>query len=147
MRGWVFRIGIIAVIALGAFIFRDRLSSNAGDLKLGECFDEPAAEQEIKEVQHHPCTEAHTAEVIFLGSMSGEKDAYPTTATFGSFIESSCLPAWEAYTGKTYATEPVLSLGYLVPTQKGWTSGDRGVTCYASRDDGAVMTVSVKKTP
>ena len=147
MRGWVFRIGIIAVIGIGAFLFRDRLSGSAGDLKVGECFDEPVALQEVSKVQHHPCTESHTAEVVFLGSMTGQDASYPSDATFDTYIEASCLPAWESYTGKAYSTEAVLTLGYLVPTEKGWNGGDRGVTCYVSREDGAQMTSSVKKSP
>jgi hypothetical protein len=147
MRGWIFRIGIIAVIALGAYIFRDRLSGNAGDLKVGECFDEPTAQVEVKDVQHHPCNESHTAEVVYLGTMTGDNATYPTDVVFNQYIEASCLPAWEAYTGKTYATETILALGYFVPTTKGWNDGDRGITCYVSREDGAAMTSSLKKAP
>jgi hypothetical protein len=63
MRNWIIRIAIIAVIAGGAYILRDRLTANAGDLKVGDCFDDPTGEQ-VKDVQHHPCTESHTAEVV-----------------------------------------------------------------------------------
>jgi Septum formation len=149
MRGWVFRIGIVAIIAVGALVFRDRLSSNASELKVGDCFDDPVATsgQVVKDVQHHPCTEAHTAEVIFLGPMTGADTAYPADATVGTFLKAQCLPAWQAYTGKDFETEVVLTLGYLMPTQEGWGKGDRDITCYAAREDGAAMTSSVRKTP
>lgn len=147
MSGWVFRIGIIAVIAIGAFIFRDRLSSNAGELKVGDCFDDPAGVTEVTDVQHHPCNEAHTAEVIFVGNMTGDDAAYPSDPTIDSYVEASCLPAWTAYTGKDYAAETVLGLGYYVPSPDGWKDGDRGIVCYAARADGAAMTSSVRKAP
>jgi hypothetical protein len=149
MRGWVFRIGIIGVIAIGALIFRDRISGNAGDLKLGDCFDDPVTTtgQVVSDVQHHPCTESHTAEVIFLGNMTGADNAYPADAAVESYVTAQCLPAWQAYTGKDFNSEVVLTLGYLTPTQEGWGKGDRGVTCYAAREDGAPMTSSVKKAP
>lgn len=147
MSGWVFRIGIIAVIAIGAFIFRDRLSSNAGELKIGDCFDDPAGVTEVSDVQHHPCTEGHTAEVIFVGSMTGDNAAYPADATIDSFVEANCLPAWTAYTGRAYETETVLRLGYYVPSPDGWKDGDHGIVCYAAREDGAAMTTSVRKAP
>ena len=67
MGSWGVRIAIIAIIIVGGFVLRDRLSSSAGDLKVGDCFDEPATGGEISDVQHHPCTEAHTAEVVFIG--------------------------------------------------------------------------------
>lgn len=147
MRGWVFRIAIIAVIGLGAVIFRDRLSSNAGDLKVGDCFDDPIGTETIKDVQHHPCTEAHTAEVIYLGTMPGTDAVYPADAGVESYLATTCLPAWQTYTGRAYQADEVLGLGYLMPTSAGWAKGDRGITCYAVRADGAPMTSSVRKAP
>ncbi|MBA2718264.1 MAG: septum formation family protein [Chloroflexi bacterium] len=145
MQGWVFRIGIIAVIAVGAIIFRDRLSGGAGDLKIGECFDEPVGVEEVSDVQHHPCTEAHTAEVVFLGDMTGANETYPAESAFEDFLVKNCVPAWEAYTGKTLQTDPVLTLGYFVPTTSSWGDGDHMITCHAARIDGAPMTSSVRK--
>ena len=81
LSGWGVRLGIVAVIIIGGFILRDRLSSSAGDLKVGDCFDEPASGAEISEVQHHPCAESHTAEVVFIGEMTGENSTYPTTTS------------------------------------------------------------------
>lgn len=147
MRGWIFRIGIIAAVAFGALIFRDRLSSNAGELALGDCFDDPPGAVVITDVQHHPCTEAHTAEVIYVGTMTGDDATYPSDVAIETFVGSTCLPAWTAYTGKDYQTEVVLGLGYYTPSREGWKDGDRGIVCYATRDDGAAMTTSVKKAP
>lgn len=147
MRGWIFRIGVIAAIGLGALVFRDRLSSNAGELKLGDCFDDPAGVTVVTDVQHHPCTESHTAEVVFLGKMSGDDATYASDAAMDTYVEANCLPAWNAYTGKDYQTETVLTLGYYVPSEEGWKDGDREVLCYAIREDGAPMTSSVRKTP
>ncbi|HEY7970691.1 MAG TPA: hypothetical protein VID95_11905, partial [Candidatus Limnocylindrales bacterium] len=78
MNRWILRIGIIVLIVAGGFLLRDRLSSNAGDLKVGDCFDDPAGQTEIKDVQHHPCSEGHTAEVVFLGKMTGDNASYPS---------------------------------------------------------------------
>jgi Septum formation len=145
MNSWILRIGIIVLIVAGGFLLRDRLSSNAGDLKVGDCFDDPAGQTEIKDVQHHPCTEAHTAEVVFLGKLTGDNASYPADAAVDTWVRANCLPAWEAYTGKTFETEPMLTAGYYQPTPDGWSSGDRDVICYAYREDNAPMTVSVKK--
>lgn len=147
MRGWVFRIGIIAVIGIGALVFRDRLSSNAGELKVGDCFDDPQGVTVVTDVQHSPCNEAHSAEVIFLGNLTGDNATYPSDVAFETYVADTCLPAWTAYTGKDYQTEVVLSLGFYKPSEEGWKGGDRGVVCYAAREDGAAMTTSVRKAP
>jgi len=145
MNSWILRIGIIVLIVAGGFLLRDRLSSNAGDLKVGDCFDDPAGQTEIKDVQHHPCTEAHTAEVVFLGKLTGDNASYPADAAVEAWVRTNCLPAWESYTGKTFETEPMLTAGYYQPTPDGWKGGDRDVICYAYREDNAPMTVSVRK--
>jgi hypothetical protein len=142
--GWGIRILIIALIGGGALIFRDRLSSDAGSLKVGDCYDDPAAVTEIRDVQHHPCTEGHTAEVVFVGKMTGEDAVYPADSVVEAWVSANCVPAWNAYTGKSIDTETVLGLGYYQPTDKGWGKGDRDIICYAGRVDGAPMTATLR---
>jgi hypothetical protein len=147
VRGWIVRIAIVAAIALGAFIFRDRISSNAGDLAVGDCFDEPAGLTEIKDVQHHPCTESHTSEVIFVGDMAGSKDAYPSDEELRAFMEANCVPAFNSYTGRDYSTDTELDFSTFIPTEEGWKGGDQEISCYVVRVDGAAQSHSVKKAP
>jgi hypothetical protein len=148
MRGWVFRIGIIAVIAVGAFLFRDRLSGSAADLAAGDCFDVPAANVDISDVQHHPCTESHTGEVFVLVNHPAAKGAPPlTTAALQSYLESACGPAFTAYVGAEAAALGQLDYGMFYPVDSDWNDGDRGVTCYTYRLDDKPITGSVKKTP
>ena len=143
MRGWIFRIGIIAVIAVGAFLFRDRLSGSAADLKVGDCFDVPAADVDIEDVQHHPCNEAHTSEVVHVGDMPAS-DTYPSDSQFVSFVEAQCIPAFNGYTGLDYLTDQVIDMGYLTPTLEGWGGGDHELICYAIRVDGSTVSQSLK---
>jgi hypothetical protein len=145
MREWAIRIGILLVIGLGAFIFRDRLSSNAGELAVGDCFDDPQSTGTVTDVQHHPCNESHTAEVIFLGKLP-EATTYPTDLSVQDWVGANCVPAWEAFTGKEWDIEEVLTIGFYQPTSDGWSSGDRDVVCYTIRNDSAPMTTSVKKS-
>jgi hypothetical protein len=143
LSSWAIRIGIIAAIIIGGFVLRDRLSSNAGDLQVGDCFDDPGQVAEVKDVQHHPCSEAHTGEVIYVGSMAGENSAYPSDDTILTFVGTNCLPAFASYTGKEY-DGVTLDVGYFHPTSEGWNKGDRGVICYAYNIDGSTTTGSVK---
>lgn len=147
MNGWILRVGIIAAVVIGGLIFRDRLSSSAGDLAVGDCYDNPTGAATIRDVQHHPCTEPHTAEVVFVGAMTGEDNAYPSDATVETWVVSNCVPAWTTYTGKDPQTEQVITLGWYQPTTEGWSKGERGIICYAARVDEKPMTSSVKKAP
>ena len=147
MMGWIVRIAIVGVIAGGALIFRDRLSGNAGELKVGDCFDDPAGVAVVDDVQHHPCNEAHTAEVVYLGKMSGTDDAYPSDPVVEAWVTAYCVPAWTGYTGKNVETDPILTLGWYQPSDEGWTKGDREVICYAGRIDGAALMNTVRVTP
>jgi hypothetical protein len=139
--------GIIIIIGIVGFVFRDRLSSDAGGLKIGECFDDPAGATRITDVQHHPCTESHTAEVVYLGSLPDGDKNFPTTATVQEWVRTNCVPAWSTYTGKDFDSELTLALGFYQPSPESWGSGDRKMVCYAIREDAAPMTTSVKAGP
>jgi hypothetical protein len=134
---------IIAVIAVGAFLFRDRLTGGAEDLKAGDCFDDKAA-TEIKDVQHHPCNEAHTAEVILVTDHPAAKGAaYPTDDELDSWGSTNCVPAIVNYVG-TGAALNTLDPGILYPKAEDWNKGERQMICYVVRTDHAPMTNSVK---
>ncbi|HEU0234910.1 MAG TPA: septum formation family protein [Candidatus Limnocylindrales bacterium] len=139
------RIAIVALIAVVGFLFRDRLTGNAGELQVGDCFDDPAETQDIGDVQHHPCTEAHTAEAFYVGQLPGGDDApFPTEADLFAFASGSCAPAFASYTGTSIDASPALDFSMFYPTEAGWADGDREATCYAVRVDGTAMTQSVR---
>ena len=148
MGGLLLRIGIIGAIAGGAFIFRDFLPGNATDLEVGDCFDAPTTVDEtVEDVSHHPCTDAHTAEVFFVADYPGA-DAYPGVEAFDAFTEANCPPAFQEYTGLDfYGTEAEdLDIGLFYPLEEGWNQGDKEITCYIVRVDGGPMNQSVKRT-
>ena len=145
MLGWVIRIAIVAVIVIGGLLFRDRLSGGANDLKVGDCFDEPAAGKTVKDVQHHPCTESHTGEVVFVGNVPGQDASYPGESAFDAYAVQNCKPAFLAYTGVDIATQQALDMGYFFPIQEGWSRGDHILTCYIVRTDGNAVTSSFRK--
>jgi hypothetical protein len=138
-------VAIIAVIAVVGVVFRDRFGSNAGELVVGDCFDLPgAAGLTVKNVQHHPCNEAHTAEVFAVfNHPAGKDDAFPGTTTLKSFATDGCAAPFATYVG-TSMDETVLAVGYFRPTEEGWKDGDRAFTCYLSKDDSSTMTQSMK---
>ncbi|MFI5261898.1 MAG: septum formation family protein [Candidatus Limnocylindrales bacterium] len=137
---------IVVVIAVGGFLLRDRLTGNAGDLKVGDCFDIPAAASAtVKDVQHHPCNEAHQGEVFAVITYPGDSSAtYPTQDAFDSFVVAQCGPAFTSYTGIAIEQSGNLEGSYLFPTSDGWSSGDRSVTCYLDDATGQSLTRSMR---
>ena len=130
---------------IGGLIFRDRLSGSAGDLKVGDCFDDPPAGKTVADVQHHPCTESHTGEVIYVGDMPSNT-AYPGENGFDAFAVQNCVPAFQTYTGEDVLTSEVLTMNYFYPKDDAWAKGNHKLTCYAVRADGQPVTSSFKKT-
>lgn len=139
------RIAVVGLFVAGGFLFRDRLSGSAEDLRVGDCFQEPAGLQVIKEVQHQPCTEKHDAEVVFVGDYPAAKGAaVPADDEYETFVATNCLPAFASYTGVDVMSQEVLGIGYYTPTNEGWRDGDREIMCYAARVDGQPMNQSVR---
>ena len=142
------RVGILAIILAGGWLFRDRLTGGASELAVGDCFDVPAAKTDVKDVQHHPCSESHTGEVFAVVTHPAAKGTPPlaTDALF-SYLASTCGPLFTDYVGPTAAAAGLLDAGAFYPPDAGWNDGDRKITCYVYRVDGSAMTSSAKKTP
>ncbi|HEY7589715.1 MAG TPA: septum formation family protein [Candidatus Limnocylindrales bacterium] len=141
------RIAIIAVIVVVAFVLRDRLSGSASDLRVGDCFQDPGAIQEISDVQHTPCTDPHDNEVVFAAEHPAAKGAAALSDDqWGAWAAQNCLPAFLSYTGQDLLSQEVLDIGWFVPTDEAWADGSRKAICYAYRIDLAKLTQSVKKT-
>ncbi len=145
---WLIRLGILAVVLGGGYLFRDRLSSSPTQLAVGDCFDVPAVKTAVKDVQHHPCTESHTGEVFALVTHPAAKGAPPPTqSAMLDYLVNACGPLWINYVGPVAAGVGNLDAGAFYPPDKGWNDGDRGITCYVYRVDRAPMTSSAKAAP
>jgi hypothetical protein len=138
----IIRVLLIGGVLLGAFLFRDRISGNAGDLQVGDCFDVPAGDNPFYKVQHHPCSEPHTGEVVFVIDHPAAKGTPFTRSMLLEFASTSCIPALDAYIGITAGDR--IDVGALYPDSKEWDDGDRKITCYASMVDGSSLSTSFK---
>jgi hypothetical protein len=139
MRTYV-SIGVLVVILAGV-LYAVRNSQDAGALAIGTCFDVPSAD-DFSTVEKHECTEAHDAEVIHVGELTG--DSYPITLTLDNYIGDMCVPAAETYTGRAAETIEDPELGYFSPTRDAWDDGERTITCYLYDVNEAKLTKSVK---
>jgi hypothetical protein len=145
-------IGIVVVLVIGgaiAFVFREHLSNPAAELRVGDCFEQPANSEDIKEVQHRPCGDPHDAEVFLVRNHEAEKGAsHISEAAALAYVQEHCIPAFGQYIGTSYETDTLYDIGYFHPTADSWTRhDDRGFTCYVVRLDRAKLTGSVKAAP
>ncbi len=136
---------IVGIFIVGGILLRAYLPGAAADLRVGDCFDEPADMNDVRDVQHRPCTDAHDAEVFaVLTHPAASGAAYPTEDGFIDFILDECVPAFDSYTGTAFDTHLELDIGYFIPVADGWRGGDRGVVCYAYPVSGQKLTASVR---
>lgn len=137
----------IGVFALGGYLLRDFTTGSVTGLKVGDCFDVPTGDLRgtvLKDVQHHPCGDAHSAELIFIGSVPGTDDSFPGIPSFTAYAKKECAPAFQSYIGRSYEADTTYDLTYLYPTSDGWKKGDRGITCFVTRVDGKPITGTVR---
>ncbi len=143
-----FRLLAVIVLSPTLLVGCNMLPGAATDLKVGDCFDVPADTTDIQEVQHRPCNEPHDAEVVaVLTHPAGPDEPYPVISGFGDYAEENCIPAFEAYTGRTFATDEEFDVHFFHPTLLGWREGDRGLTCHVVRLDEGKLTSSVRAAP
>jgi hypothetical protein len=76
-------VAIVVVIGIAAvgILFRDQLTGSAGDLRVGDCFDVPGGNQ-IEDVQHKPCNQPHTGEVIAVFDYPNPPEQWPGETAF-----------------------------------------------------------------
>jgi Septum formation len=133
---------LVGGIAAVGFIFRDRLSANASDLQVGDCFHVPEGES-ISDVQHAPCAEAHDGEVFVVRDYPG--GTYPTINEFDLWVQQQCVDVeFPAYVGATYDSREDLRIGYIYPLEENWGSGDHEMICYVSPVGGGTVTESFR---
>jgi len=137
---------LIVAVGVGGVLVRDYTSGNAGDLRVGDCFDEPpSAQTQVEDVQHHPCGDAHTGEVLAIFTYDAPSGAaVPSTEAFDAFVGDRCVPAFEAYVGRSFEAATDIDMGYFYPSDSGWQHGDREVTCYLSPANGQPIRGSLR---
>ncbi len=100
---------------------------DAFDIVVGDCLVLPS-EDEFDEVRRLACTEPHDGEVFFVQDYPDAE--YPAADDFSSYVDSECLPAFQAYTGSDFEGQELLDIGWFAPTPGSWENGDREVACY-----------------
>jgi hypothetical protein len=143
VRGIIVTLLLVGGIAVVGLIFRDRLSANASDLQVGDCFHVPSGES-ISDVQHAPCIEAHDGEVFVVRDYP-VGSTYPTVDEFDLWVKQACVDeAFPAYIGATFESREDLDIGYFYPLEDNWGSGDHEMICYISPVGGGTVTQSFR---
>jgi hypothetical protein len=127
-------------------------STGYGDLRVGDCFDIPAAEAakvatgqtaSVTGVQRRTCTTPHHGEIVFTDDVAGA--TYPGEDAFAALFKERCVPAYRSYTGRDFDADTVYDMTYIYPLPEGWAKqADRRFVCFATRVDGKPESRSIK---
>ena len=118
-------IGVILFIAVGAWMARGQKS--VVDLEVGDCFDDPGANEELIEtVKTVDCADLHDFEVFAV--LTAPMDVYPGEDAMFAWADEACYSHFESYTGVPYEQSPYF-FTTMIPVADGWAEGDRGVDC------------------
>lgn len=135
---------VVGAVVVG-FLFRDRLTGKADDLRVGDCIELPTA-QEFGEIQHRPCTEPHEAEVYVVKDYANGPESLPSMTALDAWVDEHCLgQAFTDYVGRTYDEAQEIGVGYFSPTASGWRDGDKEMVCYLAPVAGGTISFSYKK--
>lgn len=145
-NGVIVGAGIAVVVALALLIWRGAGSRDPANLRVGDCFEVPAAAQRIEDVRTRTCAGPHGGEVFHIFEAAVPDTAYPADTRWEALIYPVCDPEFEAYTGTPVAER--LNIGYVffVPTADRWAAGDRRVTCFITSLDGTQLDRSHRAT-
>lgn len=133
----------VAIVIISAVVYFTKDQKRASDLTVGDCFDVPTANVDINTVKSDPCDQSHTGETFFITTYP-DAATYPADSDFETFAENNCNPVYATYVGATLDQTTDYTIGFFYPQSDGWANGDRTVMCYATRQDGAPTSKSVK---
>lgn len=133
-------IAIYALIFLGFIGFKAMTSADrdgsgaivdAGSIdvfqvRVGDCFDDTDASEEISSLPAVPCDQPHDNEAY--ASFDVSLPSYPDEDAMYELAFESCQERFEAFVGRDYETS-TLDIYTLYPTVAGWAQGDREVVC------------------
>lgn len=115
---------VLALVATGCSFLNN---GNVFELAVGDCFDDSSStETELSDVPVVDCAEPHDNEVFFTFEMADGD--FPGDQAILDEAESRCLPAFEDYVDRDYATSE-LDIFPITPTAGSWGNGDREVIC------------------
>ncbi|MER6613849.1 DUF4190 domain-containing protein [Streptomyces xantholiticus] len=110
-------------------------SKGTGDLRRGDCFNVPGGDLErvVVNVETVPCDEEHDAEVSGTYRLQ-KSDPAPGSPRGETFAEERCLDINAAYARDSWALPKDVETYYYIPTEEGWSGGDRMLTCAFTGD-------------
>ena len=116
--------------------------TNFFDLKVGDCFDIPD-DANGNALLFSTCDVLHTYEAYSIETMPGDS-TFPGEGAVSDYAETTCLDAFQAYVGKSYATS-FYGVYYITPSKETWEGvNDREVLCLVYPYDGTQSTGSAK---
>ncbi|NTW41227.1 MAG: hypothetical protein HGA44_15370 [Cellulomonadaceae bacterium] len=105
-------------------------------LRVGDCLDSTALDEEIETVPVIPCDEPHDAEVY--ARYEFDEGAYPGEDSVAQTAEKFCYNEFSGFVGATYE-DSALDFFPMFPVQDGWEQiDDREVLCMVIDLDGGV---------
>ncbi|MGV0746108.1 septum formation family protein [Mycolicibacterium sp. XJ870] len=121
---------VVLVVAAGAafYFLSDRGSTEATEVKTGDCLAEIPDSTRVLYVQTVSCDQPHKGEVFAVMLMPD--GAFPGDAEVIKYTDK-CGPALAEYSPAA-VDDPANRLLVLYPTADSWQSGDRMVTCIAA---------------
>ena len=133
---------LLLLVVVVLFAARGPQAGNAFTLRVGDCFDVPAADT-IGDITALPCTSPHSGEVFLAQDYPGAVGPlpYPGNGAIAVWVDQQCVKtAFEPYVGAPYADRPDLKVAYFFPPADAWARGVRRVTCYVAPFNGSQAT-------
>jgi hypothetical protein len=136
MKSWaVYLAAVVGFAIYGASTSADRDSSGAiveegsigaFNMRVGDCFNDIGASDEVSSVPGVPCTDPHDNETYAVFDVTVAE--YPEGDSMSELAFASCMERFEAYVGKDYESSS-LDITTMYPSQRSWAENDREVVC------------------
>jgi hypothetical protein len=124
---------VVLVLVVGGYYGYKHFTGQvqATSLTTGECFNGGGVgDQDISTVNSVACTQAHSAQVLGLYTMTDS--TYPDDTTLSTELDAACKPFNSAVNSDNLPSDA--EFAYIVPDAQSFASGNKTVDCLVQSD-------------
>ncbi len=121
----------LVIVLAGVGFWTTRGTTSAEDLKAGDCFVMPTADEEFERLNTESCDSPHDGQIIAEVELDGPNEYPPETSDYWQSVFNACAQQADSLLTRLDELPADTELNFFSPVEQGWERmGDRKSLCY-----------------
>ncbi len=127
----------LVIVLAGVGFWVTQGTTSAEDLKAGDCFVMPAADEEFERLNTESCDSPHDGQIIAEVELDGPNEYPSETSDYWQSVFNACAQQADSLLTRLDELPADTELNFFSPVEQGWERmGDRKSLCYVHSPGG-----------